>query len=183
MRTGFIARTFVFAGAIAALTAGRAGAVPITIAFAPQVTDIPCCSTDTFNTATMTFAAIYVNELVSIDDTVGEAAYVHSHAGLINWEMDIRLDGTWSVLLSGSVNDLVGYSFPGVYNTTFSTGSVDGIRFLRSAAPNNSFHGFDGASFTFDSTSSPVPEPASMLLLGTGLAAVGARLRRRQERR
>src|SRR5262245_31710330 len=103
MRFSRLMKSVFCAASLFVFMTGRASASPITIAWAPQSFDVT--STD-FNDATMTFTAISASELVSINDSGGSEgqAIVHSHGGLVTWEMDVRLDGVWTQVLGGSVN-------------------------------------------------------------------------------
>jgi hypothetical protein len=61
---------------------------------------------------------------------------------------------------------------------TVNLGSVANVTSLQFGVPGNKL--FSDYSVASMSVEQPVPEPASMMLLGTGLAAAAARLRRRK---
>jgi hypothetical protein len=173
-------------GAVAVLvfSASVASAAPITIAWAPQSV-VGVDGTD-FNAATMLFPGFASDSLVSITDAVELGANVHSHGAVVGYSMDLLLDGVWTTLFSGSVNSLGEFAFANTgLSATFTPGIVTGLRFTSSPPQDYSFHDFNGAEFAFNTREdlAPVPEPASLLLLGSGLtgALVRARKRRKAE--
>ena len=128
---------------------------------------------------------------VSFDINAGEMAW---NTG---WSIDQNTGGTWSEGI-GSMTESYTYSFdwdlnPGIYTLTMTNDFGDGLDdngLVRLIVNGETLLNEYGRVFTYsysfdftvpeDNSSPPVPEPATILLLGSGLAGLAFYRRKRK---
>ncbi len=133
-------------------------------------------------------APIQANVLQSISG----GGYSHNHGDLsVLFGLDLRINGVWTNVLSwtqDSADHLLSHRTSGG-PITFAGGTVDGIRLTDNPSVGNAYHGMFGSSyasgvttFTFDSVTSAVPEPATLASLGLGVVTLAGYDWRRRRR-
>jgi len=156
------------------------GAVP-SVTFAMSV--LWNGSTSAFPSETIVFTAFTADSLESITDTTGGLArYVFAAGTTQTAKLEVRLDGSFVTLASQSgVSGSPNWALPNLtFPILFTRGSVDAIRlssntsFSKDLCEINSrcWRGLEGATFNFSDSTSTIPEPATMLLFGSGLAGL-----------
>lgn len=145
---------------------------------------VPWTGSSTFTDETITFPGFIAD---SITDISGNG-FVHSHTGGSTVDVDVILNGSSTTVFSTNVAQSDGNvplsSFP--FPLSFSQGTVTGVEF--SATGSGQFHNFQSDEvITFNSpepqSPSGVPEPSTLLLLGSGLAGLGGIVRRKNRKR
>jgi hypothetical protein len=142
--------------------------VPSGISFGYFTLACPTCTTQTIGTTSATFSNFTFDLVVTDDTSGGQGIFVGTATGGTVYSDVSPITINWAplVLGPGTVNASSGSFGPTIFDTNTPTYIV---------APNSQ----NGVS-TVQGLISATPEPATMALMGTGLVALGALLRRKK---